>query len=38
MITDAKIIPFLGSIKVFALIMQNQIYSLDFIPQIKKDL
>lgn len=30
MITDAKIIPFLGPIKVFALIMRNQIYSLDF--------
>ncbi len=30
MITDAKIIPFLGSIKVFALIIRNQIYSLDF--------
>ena len=36
MITDAKIIPFLDPIKVFALIMQNQIYSLDFIPQKKK--
>lgn len=30
MITDAKIIPFLGSIKVFALIIRNQIYNLDF--------
>ena len=30
MITDAKIIPFLGSIKEFALIMRNQIYILDF--------